>query len=204
MITNKDSGTTIDEIADGIYRISTPVTVVPGGFTFNQYLIKDEEPLLFHTGLRRSFALVREAVATVMPVDRLRWISFSHFEADECGALNEFLAVAPKAQPLCGAVAAMVSVADIADRAPRALDDGESISIGKHVLRWFATPHLPHAWECGFLGEETTKTLLCGDLFTQGGAQHPAVTEADILEPSEGFRQQLDYYAHSRNAGPMF
>lgn len=203
MITNRDTGTSIDEIAAGIYRISTPVSVVPGGFTFNQYLIKDDEPLLFHTGLRRSFPLVREAVATVLPVETLRWISFSHYEADECGALNEFLAVAPNAMPLCGTIAAMVSVGDIADRPPRALGDGEDIAIGQHVLRWFSTPHLPHAWECGFLFDETTKTLLCGDLFTQGGADHPAVTEADILEPSEAFRAQLDYFAHSRNAGAM-
>ena len=203
MITNKDSGTSIDEIADGVHRISTPVSVVPGGFTFNQYLIVDEEPLLFHTGLRRMFPLVREAIAAVTPVERLRYVAFSHYEADECGALNEFLAIAPNAVPLCGRIAALVSVADIADRAPRALEDGEELSLGRHRVRWFATPHLPHAWECGFLAEETTRTLLCGDLFTQGGAEHPALTEADILEPSEAFRAHLDYYSHTKNAGPM-
>src|SRR5579859_515725 len=119
MITNRESGTTIDEIAPGIYRISTPVTIAAGGFTFNQYLVVDEAPLLFHTGLRRLFPLVREAIAAVMPLERLRWVSFSHYEADECGALNDFLAVAPEAAPLCDKVAAMVSVADMADRAPR-------------------------------------------------------------------------------------
>jgi flavorubredoxin len=203
MITNRDSGTSIDEIADRIYRISTPVTVVPGGFTFNQYLIVDEEPLLFHTGLRHLFPLVREAIAAVLPVERLRHIAFSHYEADECGALNEFLGAAPHAVPLCGRIAAIVSVGDMADRAPRALEDGEEISLGAHRLRWFATPHLPHAWECGFLMEETSRTLLCGDLFTQGGANHPPVTEADILGPSESFRAQMDYYSHTRNARAM-
>src|SRR5262250_551938 len=137
-----ETDTRIDEIADGIYRIATPVppSVAPGGFSFNQYLIFDEEPLLFHTGLRRSFPQVRDAVARVMPLDRLRWISFSHFEADECGALNEFLAVAPKAEPLCGKIAAMVSVSDYADRRPRIMADGELIPLGRHTVRWLETP----------------------------------------------------------------
>jgi flavorubredoxin len=203
MITNQSSGTAIDEIAQGIYRIFTPVSAVPGGFSFNQYLILDEEPLLFHTGLRKTFPLVREAIQAVMPVERLRHISFSHYEADECGALNDFLAIAPRAAPLCGRIAAMVSIGDVADREPRALEDGEHISIGAHKLRWLATPHLPHGWECGFLMDETTRTFLCGDLFTQGGAQHPPVTEADILEPSEAFRGQLDYFSHCKDAGAM-
>jgi len=194
--------TTVDEIADGIFRISTPVppAVVPGGFTFNQYLIVDERPLLFHTGLRRMFPAVEAAVARVISVDRLRHVAFSHFEADECGALNEFLAVAPSAAPLCGMVAALVSVNDYADRPPRALADGEALSLGRHSVQWFDTPHLPHAWECGFLMEQHTRTLLCGDLFTQGGADHPPVTEADILEPSETFRLRMDYYSHTKNA----
>mgnify|MGYP000078052442 CR=1 FL=1 len=203
MITNRGSGTSIDEIAQGVYRISTPVTVVPGGFTFNQYLVIDDESLLFHTGPRRLFPLVRDAIAAVMPVDRLRHISFSHYEADECGALNEFLAIAPQAAPLCGKIAAIVSIGDMADRAPRAMDDGELISLGTHQLRWFDTPHLPHAWECGFLMEETTRTLLCGDLFTQGGAEHAPVTERDILAPSEEFRIQMDYYSHTKNGLAM-
>jgi flavorubredoxin len=203
MITNQGSGTAIDEVADGIYRIFTPVSAVPGGFSFNQYLIRDEEPLLFHTGLRKIFPLVREAIASVMPVEELRHIAFSHYEADECGALNEFLAVAPAATPLCGKIAAMVSIGDVADRAPRALEDGERFAIGKHKLRWLATPHLPHGWECGYLMEETTRTFFCGDLFTQGGAAHPATSESDIIEPSEAFRTQLDYFSHCRNAAPM-
>lgn len=203
MITNKVSGTNIDEIAQGIYRISTPVAALPGGFSFNQYLIVDEEPLLFHTGLRQSFPVVCEAIAAVMPIYRLRHVSFSHYEADECGALNEFLAAAPNATPLCGEVAALVSIGDMADRAPRPLKEGEHITIGTHRLRWLATPHLPHGWECGYLMEETTRTLLCGDLFTQGGAEHRAVTESDILEPSESFRAHMDYYSYTKNAGPL-
>jgi flavorubredoxin len=197
MITNLESRTSIDEIAPGIYRISTPMPTLPGGFTFNQYLIDDEKPMLFHTGPRRMFPLVREAIAAVTPPSRLRYLGFSHFEADECGALNEFLALAPNAEPVCGQIAAMVSVDDVADRKALALGDGESLSLGRHSVRWLDAPHVPHGWECGFLFEEQTNTLLCGDLFTQGGAEHPPVTESDILGPSEAFRKPLDYFAHA-------
>ncbi|MCX5544746.1 MBL fold metallo-hydrolase [Paraburkholderia sp. CNPSo 3076] len=198
------NGTSIDEIADHIYRIATPVELPGGGgFSFNQYLIDDDEPLLFHTGLRALFAVVQEAVCLIMPVNRLRYIGLSHFEADECGALNDFLAAAPRAEPLCGRIAAMVSVGDYANRPPRALEDNETVSLGRHSVRWLDTPHLPHAWECGFLMETTSGTLLCGDLFTQGGSHHPALTESDILEPSEAFRRQIDYFSHTRNAGAM-
>ena len=199
MITNAGSGTSIHEIAPDIYRISTPVPpkTVPGGFTFNQYLVLDEAPLLFHTGLRRMFPFVKEAIARVMPVERLRYVAFSHFEADECGALNEFLAAAPLATPVCGQIAAMVSVNDVADRPARALADGEQLGLGKHSVRWFDSPHVPHAWECGFMFETTTAALLCGDLFTQGGADHPPVVESDILDPSEAMRKAMDYYAHA-------
>jgi flavorubredoxin len=200
--TNAESGTNVEEIADGIYRINTPLSeqVVPGGFSFNQYLILDEEPLLFHTGPRKLFPLVREAVAAVIPVGRLRYVGLSHVEADECGSINEWLAAAPRAEPLCGQVAAMVSMGDLADRPPRAVADGETISLGTHRVRWFDTPHLPHAWECGFLLEESTRTLLCGDLFTQPGSGRQPLTETDILGPSEDFRQQMDYFSHSKNA----
>jgi len=200
---DSDSATCIDEIAEGIYRISTPVSHVPGGFTFNQYLIVDDQPLLFHTGPRRMFPLVCKAVESVMPAARLRHISFSHVESDECGGLNNFLAAAPEAAPLCGRIAALVSIGDIADRAPRALADGEALALGTHSVRWLDTPHLPHAWECGFLYEERTRTLLCGDLFTQGGDRHPAITEGDILEPSEAFRGHMDYYSHTKNGKAM-
>ena len=204
-ITNKQSGTNVSEVADGVYRINTSIVIEggPGGFSFNQFLIVDDAPLLFHTGPRKMFPLVREAVASVLPVERLRYIGFSHVEADECGSLNEWLAVAPQSLPLCGKVAALVSIDDMADRPARALADGETLSLGKHVVRWFDTPHLPHAWECGFLMEEQTRTLLCGDLFTQGGAKHAAVTESDILGPSEDFRQAMDYYSHTQNARAM-
>lgn len=203
MITNKQSGTNVHEVADGIYRISTPVTIPGGGFSFNQYLIVDDEPLIFHTGLRKMFPLVREAVESVLPPQRLRHIAFSHVEADECGSLNEWLAAAPQSVPLCGTVAALVSINDLADRPPRALADGESLSLGKHCVRWFDTPHLPHAWECGFLMEERTRTLLCGDLFTQGGAGNPSITESDILAPSEALRREMDYFSHTKNAREM-
>lgn len=200
-INNKQAGTNVHEIADGIYRIHTPVVLEgAGGFSFNQYLIVDDEPLLFHTGPRKMFALVREAVASVLAVEKLRYIGLSHVEADECGSLNEWLAAAPQAVPLCGTVAAMVSIGDLADRPPRALADGERLSLGKHSVRWLDTPHLPHAWECGVLTEDHTSTLLCGDLFTQGGADLPPVTESDILGPSEAFRHNMDYFSHTKHA----
>jgi flavorubredoxin len=200
-ITNQQSGTNVQEVADGIYRINTPVAFEDGAeFSFNQYLIADDAPLLFHTGPRRMFALVREAVASVLPVESLRYVGFSHVEADECGSLNDWLAAAPGAVPLCGQVAGMVSVNDIADRAPRVLQDGEALELGRHRVRWSDTPHLPHGWESGLLSEERTRTLFCGDLFTQGGAKLPALTEADILGPSEAFRAKMDYFSHTRHA----
>jgi len=203
-LTNRQSGTNVHEVAEGIYRINTPVAIDgAGGFSFNQYLIDDDEPLLFHTGPRRMFPLVREAAATILPIERLRHIAFSHVEADECGSLNEWLAAAPRSAPLCGTVAALVSIGDLADRPPRALTDDERLPLGRHTVRWFDAPHLPHAWECGFLMEERTSTLLCGDLFTQGGADLPPITESDILGPSEEFRRAMDYFSHTPNAGPM-
>ncbi len=194
--------TTIHEIADGIYRIHTPVDIV-GGFSFNQYLIVDDEPLLFHTGARGLFPGVRAAIETVMPIDKLRWISFSHMEADECGALDAFLAVAPHAMPVAGMVGANISLADTAARPARALADGEVLAIGKHRLTWLDAPHVPHSWECGFLFEATTRTLLCGDLFTQPGNVHAPLVESDILGPSEAFRAQMDYFSHSSKARPI-
>lgn len=197
MITNRESGTNVQEVAERIYRINTPIQIPAGAFSFNQYLIADEAPLVFHTGPRRLFPLVAEAIKTVIPLEGLRYIGFSHYEADECGALNELLAVAPAAEPLCGQVAAMVSVNDVADRPPRALADGETLSLGRHAVQWFDTPHVPHGWECGFLFETATRTLLCGDLFTQPGAGDEALVESDILAPSEAFRAAMDYYAHA-------
>ncbi len=204
MITNTNSGTNVHEIATGIYRINTPVALPGGaGFNFNQYLVADDEPLLFHTGPRRMHALVAEAIGKVLPPDRLRYIAFSHFEADECGSLNDFLALAPHAVPVCSRVAAMVSVDDVADRAARPLADGEILKLGQHEFRWYDTPHLPHAWECGLMLELQTRTLFCGDLFTQGGPGDVAVTESDILGPSEAFRREMDYYAHAPDTTAM-
>jgi flavorubredoxin len=190
--------TNVHEIAAGIYRINTPIQL-PGGpeFNFNQYLIADDAPLLFHTGPRRMFPLVAEAVGKVLPLEKLRYVAFSHYEADECGSLNDFLAAAPHAEPVCSQVAAMVSVNDVASRPARPMADGEVLELGRHRLRWHDTPHVPHGWEAGLMMELETKTLLCGDLFTQGGPGTTPVTDADILEPSEAFRKQMDYYAHA-------
>jgi glyoxylase-like metal-dependent hydrolase (beta-lactamase superfamily II) len=146
MITNSRSGTRVDEIAGGIYRISTPVTEnVPGGFSFNQYLVVDDAPLLFHSGPRGMFPLVRDAISAVMPVERLHYVGFSHFENDECGALNLLLAAAPEAVPVCGRINALIN-GDAFDRTAHALDDGESLVLGNRTVHWIDTPHLPHAW----------------------------------------------------------
>lgn len=197
-ITNSTSGTNVQEIAAGIFRINTPINIV-GGFSFNQYLILDDQSLLFHTGPRKLFPLVREAVEHLIQAQRLRFVALSHFEADECGSMNEWLAVAPQAVPVCSKIAAMVSIDDVADRPGRALADGESLALGQHTVKWLDAPHLPHGWETGYLMESKTGTLFCGDLFTQGGSGAVALTESDILEPSEAFRMPLDYFSHSTN-----
>jgi len=186
--------TTVSEISAGVYRISTalPPEAFPGGFTFNQFLVVDDAPLLFHTGPRQLFPLVKDAVGRVLgDVAKLRYVGFSHVEADECGSLNQWLAVAPQAQPVCGTVAAMTSVQDLADKPPVVLADGAELSLGHKRMRWLDAPHLPHNWECGFMAEMTTRTLLCGDLFTHGGHKLPALTESDVLGPSEAMRQAI-------------
>lgn len=198
MITNTQSGTNIQEVADGIYRINTPAQLPDGSrFSFNQYLILDDAPMLFHTGQRQLFPLVKQAVDAVLPIERLRYVGLSHFEADECGALNSILALAPNAIAICSQIAALISIGDFADRAPRALADGEELQLGRHTIRWFDTPHMPHSWECGLMMDISTRTFFCGDLFTQGGAGETALTEADILGPSESFRRPMDYFAHA-------
>ena len=210
MITNSQTGTTIDEVASGVYRISTPVPpqAIPGGFSFNQYLITGEAPVLFHSGLRAMFPLTREAIESIIPVSALRYVAFSHFESDECGALNDFLAVAPDAVPLCSRTAAMVSVNDFATRPPRAMGDGEVLVTGDHELEWIDAPHLPHNWETGYMFDRTTKTLFCGDLFTQPGATNIALTSGDVLGPSEQMRVapagMPDYFSHGRGTRPIF
>jgi flavorubredoxin len=198
MITNEQSGTNIEEIASDIFRINTPVSLPDGQkFNFNQYLIVDDAPMLWHTGMRQLFPLVSEAIRTVMPVERLRYVGFSHLEADESGALNEFLAAAPEAETVCSQVGAMVSIGDYAMRAPRALADGEELVLGRHTMRWFDTPHVPHGWDSGLMLDVATRTFFCGDLFTQGGPGDAALTEGDILGPSEAFRRAMDYFAHA-------
>jgi flavorubredoxin len=176
--------TKTDEIADGIFRFSTYIPdMTPEGFTFNQFLIKADEPLLFHTGPRAMFPLVSEAVSRVIPIQTLRWITFGHVEADECGSMNQWLDAAPKSEIAHGSVGVMVSLNDLANRPPRALQDGEVIDLGQKRVRHIDTPHVPHGWEARVLFEETTRTLLCGDLFTHTG-NGPAVTSSDIVEPA--------------------
>ena len=199
---NTSPSPSIHEIAPGIHRISIPVPpeMIPGGFSFNQYLVVDERPLLFHTGPKRMFALVREQIEKVLPVSKLRYIAFSHVEADECGGLADFLATAPEARPVCSEVAAMVSIRDLVDVEPLAMADGQTLDLGQHKLVWQSTPHLPHGWECGYLFDTTTKTLFCGDLFTQPGMGERPLISDDILTVSEAFRHQMDYFSHTRNA----
>jgi flavorubredoxin len=186
--------TKVDEIAPRIYRLSTFVPEIgPNGFTFNQFLIDDDEPLLFHTGHRSMFPSVRDALERVLPIGRLRWITFGHVESDECGAMNDFLAAAPHAQVAHGALGCMVSIGEMADRPPRPLVDGEVIELGTKKVRHIDTPHVPHGWEARVLFEETTATLLCGDLFTHLG-DGPALTEGDIVGPAG---QAEDVFAYS-------
>ncbi|HVF47784.1 MAG TPA: hypothetical protein VNA17_09480 [Pyrinomonadaceae bacterium] len=168
----------ITEIAPDVYRIST--FVPEGNLQFNQFLIKDEEPLLFHTGMNALFPTVREAVASLIDPATLKWISFSHFEADECGSLNSWLEIAPHAQAVTSFVGAMVSVNDFAIRPARAMQDGETFGTGKYQFRFMHTPHVPHCWEAGLLFEETNRTLFSSDLFHQNGDVE-AATESDII-----------------------
>jgi flavorubredoxin len=191
--------TRIDEIAAGIYRISifVPEVAPPLGFTYNHFLILGDEPLLFHCGLRKMFPLASSAVARIIPVDRLRWLTFGHLEADECGSMNEWLAAAPNAQLAHGMVGVRVSIADMADRPPRVLSDGELIDIGGKRLRYIDTPHVPHGWDAGVIFEETTRTLFCGDLFAHFG-NPPALTDGDIIGPAMAAENAV----HQTSLGP--
>jgi flavorubredoxin len=174
-----------DEIADSIYRISTWVPDIgPTGFTFNQFLINAEQPLLFHTGHRSMRARVIEQINRIVPVERLRWITFGHVESDECGSMNEFLALAPQAQVAHGATGCLVSLNDMCDRAPVQLADGDTIDLGSKRVRHIDTPHVPHGWEARVLFEETTGTLLCGDLFSHLG-NGPALVTTDLIGPAD-------------------
>ena len=191
--------TEVEEIAPDIFRLSTYIDEIapPAGFTFNQFLIRGDEPFLFHTGMRGLFPLVSDAVNRIVPVTDLRWISFAHVEADECGSMNDFLAVAPNAQVVHGGLAVMVSLNDLADRPPRAMGDDEVMDIGGHRMRFLPTPHVPHNWESGLWFDETTETLFAGDLFTHIG-KTLAVTSDDIVEPALAGEEIF----HSTSLGP--
>jgi flavorubredoxin len=177
--------TRIDEIGDGIFRISTfmPHVLPPDGLSFNQFLIRADEPMLFHCGHRKQFSNVSAAVAKLLPLDKLRWISFGHLEADECGAMNEWLAASPLAQVVHGVVGCRVSINDMADRAPLMLSGGDILDLGGRRVRFVDTPHIPHGWDAGVIFEEETATLFCGDLFAHTG-DRPALTESDIVGPA--------------------
>jgi flavorubredoxin len=196
--------TKTDEIADGVFRFSTfvPDVAPPAGFTFNQFLILAGEPMLFHCGPRAMFPLVSAAVAAVVPLERLRWISFGHVEADECGAMNLWLAAAPKAQVAHGRTACAVSLNDLADRPPRALGNGDTIDLGGRCARWLDTPHVPHGWEAGLVFEEATRTLFCGDLFTQAG-DGPAIAQGDIVAPAIATEDIFHSMCLGPNTGPV-
>ena len=178
----------IDEIAPDLYRISLYVPAFD--LQFNHFLVRDDEPLLFHTGMRGMFPAVREAVAALIDPASLRWISWSHFEVDECGALNEWLAEAPNAIPVCGELGAMINVADFSNRPPRGLKPDEILGTGRHRFRFVPTPHLPHGWDAGVLFEETSKVMFCSDLFHHFG-NVGAVTTSDLIEPTRKAMQQL-------------
>ena len=189
---------TITEIADGIFRMSVfvPGIAPPQGFSFNSFLIMDDEPLLFHAGQRAMFPLFSAALASIMPIERLRWISFGHVEADECGAMNLWLAAAPEAQVVHGRTACDISLNDLADRAPRPVADGAQITHGRRRMRYIDTPHVPHAWESGVIYEETSGILFCGDLFTQLGGE--ATTREDIVPAATAAEDVF----HSTSVGP--
>ena len=172
----------IDEIGDGIFRLSifVPQIMPPDGFTFNHFLIRGEEPLLFHCGMRKMFPMLSEAVAKIIPIEKLRWASFGHFEADECGAMNEWLAAAPHAELMHGMTGVRVSLSDMADREPRMLADGQVVDIGGKRIRYIDTPHVPHGWDSGIIFEETTKTLFVSDLFAHNGNPAP-LTRSEIV-----------------------
>lgn len=169
----------VSEIAPDVYRICTYIPEID--LQFNQFLVKDEEPLLFHTGMKSLFPLVRESVATVIDPAKIRWISFSHFEADECGSLNEWLEIAPGSHPVCSTIGALVSVNDFAQRPAKTMNDGDVLATGRYRFRFIQTPHVPHCWDAGLMFEETNGTLLCSDLFHQLGDVEP-LTESDVID----------------------
>jgi flavorubredoxin len=194
--------TEVVEIADKIYRLSTFVSQVgPNGLTFNQFLIDADEPLLFHYGHRAMFPLISQAVKSVIPLEKLRWTTCSHVEADEAGALNEWLAAAPNAQPAHGQVGINIWLTDMANRAPRALKNDELIDLGGKKVRWLDTPHVPHNWDAGLLFEETTGTLFSSDLFTQSGSC-PVTTASDIVDAAIATEKAVPFMPPTPQAAP--
>lgn len=184
----------ISEIAPDVFRIS--VFVKEFDLQFNHFLVRDDEPLLYHAGMRRMFPELREAVATLIDPATLRWVSWSHFEVDEVGGLNHWLAEAPHAQAACSLVGALVNLNDFADRPPRGLVKGETLCTGKHTFRFHPTPHLPHGWDAGALYDETSGTLFCSDLLHQVGDVEPLTESDKVLERSRA--AMIDY-----QAGPL-
>ncbi len=197
--------THIDQIADGIYRLATPAPAgqMPGGFLYGQFLIVDDQPLLHHAGPHRMFAATRRAIETLIPFESLRWLSFGHGESDESGAMLDILDAAPDCEVVGGNMIANLVVDDAAPRPARRLGHGETLSLGRHEVMWLDTPHVPHNWEAGMMFETTTRTLLCGDLFTQFGDDHPPVTESDVLAPSEAIRARASYFSNPAGARPV-
>ncbi|MEN0062312.1 MAG: MBL fold metallo-hydrolase [Myxococcota bacterium] len=189
----------VDEVADGVFRIHHVLDALPGGFSFNQYLVVDDEALLFHTGMAAMASDVLHAIRRVIPLHQLRYIGVGHVESDECGGLAAILAQAPNAQPLCSRIGAMTGLADFADgRTPHAAHDDATIAIGNRPLRWIDAPHVPHGWDNGVLFDERTQTLLCGDLFSQpGSGDAPHADGASTLEACEAFRREMDYFSHA-------
>ena len=199
--------TTIDEVAPDVFRIATYIP--DADLEFGQFLVRDDEPLLFETGMKALFPAVRDAVAKVLDPAKIRWVSFSHFESDECGSLNEWLSIAPRAEPACSFVGAIVSVNDFAIRPARALADGETFTTGKRRFRFLHTPHVPHCWEAGMLFEETDRTLFCTDLLQQNGQRPPLGGEEllDLCRDSMSHFQQgplANYLPYTRNTMPTF
>ena len=195
--------TRIDAICDGIYRISTfvPEIAPPAGFTFNQFLIDGDEPLLYHSGPRGMFPVISAALAEMMPLSRLKWISFGHIEGDECGAMNLWLNAAPEARIVFSEMGVEASVGDMADRPPRALREGEILDLGGKRIRIIPTPHVPHGWESQVLFEETTRTLFCGDLFAAAG-NGEAVTSEDIVAPAMDAEELFQAISLTPNTAP--
>jgi flavorubredoxin len=195
--------TNIHEIADGVFRLSTHVPeAAPGGLTFNQFLLTGEEPLLFHTGARRMFPLVSEAVAKLIDVEQLRWISFGHVESDESGSMNQWIEAAPVSTVLFNGLGCMVSLDDLCDRPPEVADAEVPRDIGGHSIRTLPTPHVPHGWEAQLLFDETTATLFCGDLFTRVGETPALVHDADVIQPALDAEDVFGATALTPDTGP--